>query len=258
MSRRFYSPHRSLWAALRCAAMDIREELHRDRTCRTIIVALLLANAIFIAIHFLIGGLIYTGFGREALPGLNYQNFALGAEGGYPEIFNYFQAATCTVLLVGIAVLTRQPAYLAWAVVFAFVLLDDALSVHEQFGAWLAETLALPAAFGMRTLDSGELLAWSTVGAVLALILLWGFRKSNSEARKFGSIFGVIFALLVFFGMGVDMLHIILEGRSAVLDRAVEALEDGGEMLSIFLAVSVALLLYRRLTRTAPGGVQRA
>lgn len=258
MPRRFYSPPRGIRATFRDATSEIRAELRRDRPSRTIIFGLLLVNTTLIVIHFLIGGLIYVGLGREVLTGLTYENFALGAEGGYPEIFNYFQAAACTVLLIGITFVTRQPAYLAWAVVFAFVLMDDAFSIHERVGAYLVEHLALPAPFGLRELDVGELLAWSAAGAVLVSFLLWGFWKSNSEARKFSSIFATIFALLVFFGIGFDMLHIILEGRSAVIDRAIEAIEDGGEMLSIFLAVAVALLLYRRLTRTAPDGVQQA
>lgn len=252
VSRRFFSPPQRLRTAFGDAISDIRAEFRRDRTSRTIILGLLLVNATFIAIHFLIGALIFVGIGREVLPGLVYENFALGAESGYPEIFNYFQAAGCTVLLIGIALVTRQPAYFAWAVMFAFVLMDDALSIHEQVGAYLVEHLALPAPSGLREQDVGELLAWGAAGAVLVSVLFWGFWKSNSEARKFGSIFAAIFALLVFFGIGVDMLHIMIEGRWAVLDRALEAIEDGGEMLSIFLTLAVALLLYRRLTRTAP------
>ena len=53
------------------------------------------------------------------------------------------------------------------------------------------------------------------------------------------------FAALIFFGIGIDMAHIAFTQTGTGLYALLGVLEDGSEMLSIALALALALLLYR-------------
>ncbi|MCK7497594.1 MAG: hypothetical protein MZW92_47545 [Comamonadaceae bacterium] len=57
--------------------------------------------------------------------------------------------------------------YAAWAALFAYIVADDSLELHERGGEWLSMAAALPAFGGLRPQDLGELLVLGTAGVVL-------------------------------------------------------------------------------------------
>ena len=58
---------------------------------------------------------------------------------------------------------------LCWGLLMLFLLADDALWLHERYGASLAETLGLPAIGGLQAADLGELVYAGGITAVLAV-----------------------------------------------------------------------------------------
>jgi hypothetical protein len=113
----------------------------------------------------------------------------------------------CAGLLVLLWLRSGAFVFLAWAATFAFVVADDALQYHERVGKKLAERCDLGAVAGLRPQDSGELLAWSLAGLAL-LVLGWvSFRRDAPTDRRDGVVFVPVLVSLIFFGMGLDMLH---------------------------------------------------
>ena len=118
------------------------------------LVLLLVGDLVYIAIH-----LVWT---ETSL--LNSPLAALDVDRGYAEFFQYLKLLWTGLLLTGLCLRTRRWGYLAWALLFLYLLADDSFSLHENFGRTLADRLALQDAFGLRAIDFGELLVSATAG----------------------------------------------------------------------------------------------
>lgn len=138
---------------------------------------------------------------------------------------------------------TRQRTFLAVAVTFVFVALDDALQYHELAGKLLARLLRLEDMAGLEEQDIGELLAWGLAGICLLPVYLWSLRGANRRDIVIGSYFLATFAVLVGFAVGVDLVHAVF--KSPALHRVLGWVEDGGENLATCLVLTLAILMAR-------------
>lgn len=197
------------------------------------LVLLLVGDLVYIAIH-----LVWT---ETKL--LNSPLAALDVDRGYAEFFQYMKLLWAALLITFMSLRTRRWGYLAWAFLFAYLLLDDSFSVHENLGKLLAVRLALPAAFGLRAVDFGELLMTAMAGAVMTVILGWAYLRGGPELRRSSRHMLVLLLAIVFFGVGVDMVHSAIH-PVGWMDNALVILEDGGELVvSSFIAWYAFLLV---------------
>jgi hypothetical protein len=225
---------------------DFVGKLQVDKKAQFIIAVILFANLFFIAMHGFILLARYLGLFDDFISThLSSPRFRIDRDWSFAEWFNYLQTTTCAVLLLGVFRATRQPLYVAWALIFLFVVMDDSLKIHEGMASYLVGTFGVPALPGLRPHESGELIAWSVIGSVLVGILWWSIARSGRGARAAGGVLALAFAALIFFGIGIDMAHIAFTQTGTGLYALLGVLEDGGEMLSIALALALALLLYR-------------
>ena len=206
-----------------------------DSFSRTFALGLIWLNLIVIAVLSAIDALRFAGLTSYTLP--RFLN--ISRDYSLPEVLNYGQAALCALLLAGLWNRSREPIFLAWSMVFGFVTFDDATRFHERVGLLLAETFDLVSVAGLRTRDTGEIIAWAAVALALLLPLIRSFRQSGPQERGYGLVFLVLFACLIAFGAVLDMLQVMTSSGF------VGYVEDGGEMLSIALACSCAVILYR-------------
>lgn len=224
---------------------EIADALWQDRLAQIIIISIFFANMAFVGAHCVVQIAIHL----DSNVGIYYMNrfhhFRIDRDGTLAEWFNYLQTALCVAFLLGILRRTRQPLYGAWALIFLFAVADDSLEIHERAGAYLASHPGVPPLPGLSPQASGELLVWVAAGSVLLSVLCWSFLRSRPGAWAAGGVLGVAFAALVFFAVGVDMIHTRVSEPGAVLHDVLGIIEDGGEMLSIALACGLALLLYR-------------
>jgi hypothetical protein len=114
---------------------------------------------------------------------LNNPLFSLEKDGGYPEIYQYIKELWIVGLLLSILIKTRAVGYSIWALLFLYLLLDDALQIHETFGVYIATELKLTPSLGLRATDFGEL-AISPMAAALFLPPLVFFYVRGSGAFK--------------------------------------------------------------------------
>jgi len=84
---------------------------------------------------------------------------------------------------------------------------------------------------GLRPRDWGELLVTAAVGLVLLTPVATGYVRGNAEAKRHTLVMAMLLALLVFFGVFIDMVHIWLGSDPWGL------LEDGGEMIAVSLVL---------------------
>ncbi|MCB1685063.1 MAG: hypothetical protein R3E82_06305 [Pseudomonadales bacterium] len=189
----------------------------------TLLFLLLSVDAAFIGIHIL----------HVWSPWLTSQAFSIETDRGIAEIYQYIKLFWLSLCLILIYLQTRLRVFIGWAVLFAFLLLDDAMQIHERAGFWLGATLNLPEFAGLRPDDCGELLFAALIGCLtlgLAAHALWRGRPSARQASR--DLLCLV-GLLACFGVGADLLHVIAHFRIPAISAPLALIEDGGEMIVI-------------------------
>lgn len=191
---------------------------------------LLGADVVFIGLYAVYG---LTEF-------LTDPRFGLIEDWSYGESFNYLKELSIVVLLVYMAFRRRSYAYLVWAAVFTYILADDSTQIHERMGEILAAGLGFTAVNAWRAVDFGELLWFGLSGTVMLSGIFYGYRIGGRAEREMATMLGLLLLALAFFGVGLDMPVIRMTG---LVDKAMGAAEDGGEMLVL------SVILWQVFTR---------
>ena len=118
----------------------------RNTGASTFLVLLLAADFAFIFLHLLL-----------LTPAASSPFLSLKRDHGYPEIYQYVKELWVVLLLAWIMMRSRTIGYAAWVLMFAYLLLDDALGIHEKLGHKLGALLGLPSLLEIRPADFGEL-----------------------------------------------------------------------------------------------------
>jgi hypothetical protein len=205
------------------------------------LVTLLLLDAVFVLLQ--VGRVLALETSEGYAGMLANPRFSLEFDRGYSEWFGYAKAIATSGVLMLLYRRRRGPAYLAWSLVFVTIMVDDAFMVHEQVGGRLVTLLDLRPGLGLRSQDFGELLVWGTMALVLLAILSLAHRVSSAGVRSDSRRLFLLLAALVFFGVGMDMAHILVSGW---LDHALAILEDGGELVVLSMIICSVLEMARQ------------
>jgi hypothetical protein len=179
------------------------------------------ADMAFVAVHFL----------RDFPPFDSSRLFSLETDKGYAEIFQYVKTWWIVVMLALIGWRGREGIYFAWMLLFAYLLGDDSMQLHEHGGHVIAKHWNFVNAFGLRGQDFGELAFSAIFGLGFLLLILSMYWRSTNETKAVSRRLAFYFGVIVFFGVFVDVLH-ILAGEGAGSD-VLGAVEDGGEMFAV-------------------------
>jgi len=168
-------------------------------------------------------------------PWLNAIHYSLEADRGLAENYQYIKMLWIVLCLLVVYQQTRSWSLLGWALLFAFLLVDDTAEIHERAGHWFAARFEFPSLGGLRPNDFGELLFAAIVGKSLVVLTLLSFLRGNRSVRHFSRDLFCLIAVLAFFGVVVDLLHVISYFKLQVISDFLALVEDGGEMLMISL-----------------------
>lgn len=174
----------------------------------------------------------------------------LGQDWSLPTVYTYATWAITIALLTVCWQRTRTPVFTSLAAVFAVLLADDALQLHEKLGYAALVRWKLPALPGLRQQDTGELVVFAVMGVIVVGLLAVGMLWTSPARRSVGWWFiGCLVALAVV-GVIFDMAHIAVlktlpMGRlRTLLGFLVGVAEDGGQLMvaSVILATSLGLV----------------
>jgi hypothetical protein len=196
---------------------------------RKLLVLLLCVDVAFFVLH---------GFNR--LSASRNDLFSLAVDGGYAEVFQYLKEFSVAIALLLLFGRTREGVYGAWALLFTYLLFDDALTIHETAGKVVAAHLTDVQGFAFRAQDFGELTVSALAGLVFLGLIGAFYVRSSEGARDVSKDLAVLVGLLVFFGVCLDLAHLALEAMHV---RALTIVEDGGEMIAMSIAVSYVVHL---------------
>lgn len=208
-----------------------------DRSATRLLLLLISGDLTFGVLHVM----------NEHSPLLGHPRLNIELDRGYPEIFQYLKYLWCGVILTVYARKHTLWHYLAWAAVFAYFLLDDALRIRERFAQRVALPLDIQTTGAFRLQDYGELIIAAVAGLVLLLPLAWAYRSGPERFRKFSQDLGGLVLLLIFFGVFVDAGHVAIEKHvSEAAFFMVGMIEDLGEMFVGSVMLWYVFMLSRR------------
>lgn len=218
-------------------------------------VGIFLLLLIFADMAFVIVYLVH-----EFSPVLDNRGYSLTMERGYSEIFQYVKTYWIVIMLAALWWRTREYVYIAWMLLFTYLLVDDAFEIHERGGHAIASHWAYESSFGLRAQDFGELTVSGMFGLVFLVLILITYLRSTRDARNASKNLAFLFGVILFFGVIVDMLHSIAGVGYEVVFGVTE---DGGEMFAMSIVCWYVLNLVEhrgnvptslwQLTKTALG-----
>ena len=236
------------WAILKNLVNDFKQ----DRTAVVVFTYLLLLDAAFIAVHIFLWMLKEKGIDIGFLSDVH---FSLLKDQGYGEWFDYAKIVFASGLLLCVWWERRQAIYMVLSFIFALVVIDDSMAVHEAGGHLLLGWVSRDTSLGLHMRDLGELAVWALLGSFALALFVYGYRKSQPEDASIGVYFAVCLALLIVFAIGVDMLHAVAPTRA--LDGLFGIIEEGGEMVVLSLACALTVFVFRHWQR-GRGGISPA
>lgn len=200
---------------------------------------LLAADLAYIVLHLLL----------RLTPLLDNPLLALTRDRGYPEFYQYVKVFWIILLLVMTGVTTRTAGYAAWVLLFVYLLLDDALQLHENLGVQLAASFGFVPLVGLRTQDLGELAVSAVSGTLLLGLISGSYLRGADPFRQASRRLLLLVLVVVFFGVFVDMLHMMLN-TGPTMDLVFEVIEDGGELVAMSVVAWYVFLLTIRNARS--------
>jgi hypothetical protein len=224
--------------------MSTLRTLAQDRLLVRSALVLLAANLALALLHG--GYFVCLRYGLDAWP--RDPIFSLASNTGFAQAFNSAQTLLLIALLLGLARRTREMLYLALAVVFVLVLLDDALAINQLLGSPLVRALGLVDHPRLLAQSLAEMLVYGALAVPVLALLGLGWLHASPAQRRAGAAFVLLLALLAFFATVMDLVHLAFIKSFRGSRLVLELLEEGGEMATL----SSALLLALALTRQAP------
>jgi hypothetical protein len=218
--------------------------LAQDRLLVRSALVLLAANLVLVLLHG--GYFVCLRYGLDAWP--RDPIFSLASNTGFAQAFNSAQTLLLIALLLGLARRTREMLYLALAVVFFLVLLDDALAINQLLGSPLVRALGLVDHPRLLAQSLAEMLVYGALAVLVLALLGLGWLHASPAQRRAGAAFVLLLALLAFFATVMDLVHLAFIKSFRGSRLVLELLEEGGEMATL----SIAPLLALALTRQAP------
>lgn len=176
---------------------------------------------------------------------------------GFGETFQYFKELWLFYSFISLSKIRFEKSYLSFALLFLYLFVDDSLSVHERLGKLIAGALNFPPLIGLQPKDLGELLVSTIVGIFFVLIISCSYWLGSQRFRHVCKRIAILIGCLAFFGVVVDMLHIMTKQIKIPflpLNVIFELVEDGGEMLVITVLCwyGVSLLRQQDITTQKP------
>jgi hypothetical protein len=204
------------------------------------------------------GDLVYIliHVGHLFVPGLRGAHYSLETDGGLAEFYQYMKELWLAVCLLAAFVQRRHLVLLVWSGFFGFLLLDDALELHEHVGFWLGKRLGLPAVMGLRPDDFGELMVAAAVATSLLGLLAIAWWRDRQATWRLSKELLILTIALGACGVLLDQLHVIAYFKAPAISDPLALLEDGGELLIVSTMTACAMDLAIRGT-AAPAGLRQ-
>ena len=200
----------------------------------SLLIGLILIDLVIIALNF------YNAW----VPDEQWTEFlALASDDSIGEYFQYLKWFFISAAFIYIAIHRSSYSFLAWFLLFLYLLFDDSLSLHENIGGQLMNSYQFDTPMGLRMQDLGELLVSAIAGSILLLVFIVAYIKGSEffKITTFNMLY--LFIALVFFGVFFDVIAVMIYGGNPTLAFLFDVIEDGGEMFVASFMTWYSLLI---------------
>ena len=175
-----------------------------------------------------IDALMVLLYGFYQLDLLQGRVWRLNYDGSVSEYFQYAKLALASMALFTLAFLRREPLLWFWSAVAAFLCLDDALRIHEQFGGTLLGNLL------SNYSDAHYHLGQALYGVIVAALILgvgaYFWSGAQTTAKQLSLRLVASLGVLWLCAVVVDFVH--GEWVPTSLNWLGVVVEEGGELLA--------------------------
>ena len=175
--------------------------------------------------------------------------FDLSTEGGYGEYWEYLLTSSATLVMVHLALTSRDRFCMVAAGVLGWLTFDNMLGFHEGGGQLLSAHFGPGGLLGIETQELGEMLVYASVGVALSLGLIWSLADPLTDASVIALTVTGFSASAAVFGVGVDLLNSLATWGHLVIGFV----EDGGELVLMSIASAITLASPSLLARQTAG-----
>ncbi|MCX7865446.1 MAG: hypothetical protein N2423_10520 [Novosphingobium sp.] len=217
------------------------------RACRKNALAMLSSLAFLASLAFvafvegvLIGLALATVYGDAR--GIQFPAwFYLDEEFSFGEIWEYLLTASAAAGLLWRYKRFGEPIIGCLGLVFVWLVLDNALAVHESIGHQLSPLFAFAQGSTPNPDDYGELAAFAFIALVIVSGLLMSTTRSNRDSVIQSGAIVALLGLAAFFGVLFDFVDHALAGDSPLLRGVLSVVEDGSESVTLAMAAVMAM-----------------
>lgn len=177
--------------------------------------------------------------------------FFLASDGGFGEWLEYSLTFAIAAMLLVMWRWDGASVYLANALLFAWLTLDNSIEIHERFGHAFAGAFAgwpLPVAPN----DIGEASLFLVIGVFWLIALVAALRHARMRAAVESLILSGCIAAAAFFGVVVDLI-VVWGAHTQALIEVETFIEDGGEFAMICVAFLIQVALFDAAWRGRSG-----
>lgn len=199
-----------------------------------VLAVVLLADVAFVQLH------------RLHLQGYLDSRFSLEVERSASEYYQHGKELLAAILAALLYARRRDALYLCWAGLFGYLLLDDALQVHERIGALMAAQWLPTQVLSLEARFVAELVVSGSAGLAFLVALAASWRHGTPGGQGLSIRLLAALAVLAAFGVAADALHSIV--TSNPWHYRLGMLEDGGELLAM------SVILWLVFTHATVGG----
>lgn len=183
--------------------------------------------------------------------------FFISQDHSFGECLEYGLTGACAVMLFAMWRRLGATAYLANAVMMAWLTADNFMEFHESFGHWVAPAIPLPSSSPVAANDVGEMMFFALVGVFWLAGLASALFGAHIRAAVRSLYVAAGIGCTAVFGVIVDM--IVTWGPHTLAQTNFQAwLEDGGEFASLNLIFLMVVAFFHAERTTVPSKAQEA
>jgi hypothetical protein len=174
--------------------------------------------------------------------------FRVSKDWSLGEIAGYFELQIAAIFLFLAGWHLHSPLHLSFAAITEYLLIDDALELHERAGKVIGPRY-FEGAERVRPQDYGELAYLIFVILTALLLLFFAYRVATLTQRRWCLLLVAPFVFIALASVGLDLVHALIPQDQRLLGGAVAVLEDGSELLGFGLLLLVAAAQWRSVRR---------
>ena len=222
-----------------------RELLSSLRTLRWLGLTVFLIAVLAVAAEA-VAGLLEL---RETISPETAAWFRVSKDWSIGEMAGYIELLAAAVFLFLTAQALQSKLHYYFSALTAFLVLDDALQLHERVGEIIGDQF-FHAVAGLRPQDLGELTYFACIILIALAMLVWSFMASTKPQRAQCLFLVLPMAFIAFSSTGLDLLHALVPEDNRLLGGVVAIVEDGSEILGFGILLLVAVAQWKLTRRT--------